>query len=279
MKEINLEKIISSPDKILFPESNMTKLELAKYYKKIAPRMMPHIRNRKISLVICPQGIAEQKQGSCFYKKNMSDGVPLDPIKNINDVMTHVQNNVIEFHTWGSTVNNLDNPDIMVFDLDPDEKIGIEQIRQGAKDLKSILDELQLTSFLKTSGNKGYHIIVPLKPTKSWKIFNNFARKVAEVMEKKWPNLYTTNVRKQARNGKTFVDWIRNSRGHTSIAPYSVRAKSHARVSMPIDWKDLDKTAPNSITMQDAIKSLEEPDPWKDFKKVQLKQRIKQQSF
>lgn len=267
MKEIELGIKISNPDKFVFSDLKITKLEVAKYYKEVAGRMLPYIENRKLSLVVCPQGL-----GDCFYKKNLKEGVPLEPIAGLDDLLQHVQNNTLEFHVWGSVGE--DDPDVMVFDLDPDEGMNLKQIQRGVKDLKSILDELKLISFLKTSGGKGYHVVVPLKAAVDWEKFSAFSKSVAEVMERKWAELYTTNIRKASRKGKIFIDWIRNSRGHTSIAPYAIRAKKDARVSMPIAWDELEKVAPNAITMEEAIRRLGKSDPWKNFFKVQATQWI-----
>jgi bifunctional non-homologous end joining protein LigD len=188
-------------------------------------------------------------------------------------LISEAQMGTLEFHTWGSRADNLEKPDIMVFDLDPDEGMELARVRQGVKDLKSILDELALTSFLKTSGGKGYHIVIPFRPSIPWDRFSEFARNVAEVMEQRWPDRYTSNIRKVKRKDKIFIDWIRNSRGATSIAPYSLRAKEGARVSMPIAWNELYTIAPDGIDMTEAIKRIEESDPWKDF--FEIDQRFK----
>jgi bifunctional non-homologous end joining protein LigD len=153
----------------------------------------------------------------------------------------------------------------MVFDLDPDEGMDLDRVRQGVTDLKSILAELSLTSYLKTSGGKGYHVVIPFRPVASWEAFRDFALRVAEVMELKWPDRYTTNIRKVKRSGKIFIDWIRNSRGATSVAPYSIRARRGAKVSMPIAWDELDSVAPDGVDMSDALRRIEKDDPWKDF--------------
>ncbi|WP_331660913.1 non-homologous end-joining DNA ligase LigD, partial [Lachnoclostridium sp.] len=153
----------------------------------------------------------------------------------------------------------------MVFDLDPDEGMDLSQVRQGVLDVRSILNELSLNSYLKTSGGKGYHVVVPLKPVVTWNVFYDFAKRVAEVMEQKWPDRYTSNVRKAKRTDKIFIDWIRNGRGATSVAPYSIRARKGASVSMPIAWEELDTIAPDGITMADALLRINGKDPWKDF--------------
>ena len=263
-----LIEVISSPDKVVFKNPDITKIEIARYYSRVAEKMLPYIKNRKLSLVVCPQGIE-----NCFFKKNISEGVPLSPINDTNDLLSHVQNNAIEFHTWGSTIGSIEKPDVMVFDLDPDEGLNLESVRQGVRDLKSVLDSLGLVSLLKTSGNKGYHIAVPLKPCADWDFISDFAKNVAVVMERKWPERYTSNVRKENRKGKIFIDWIRNGRGATSVAPYSIRSKTGARVSMPIGWNMLNRIAPNDITMEECLKRIKKNDPWKDFFKISQKIR------
>ena len=147
------------------------------------------------------------------------------------------------------------------------------RLRQGVKDLKSILDALSLVSFLKTSGGKGYHIVIPFSPSATWDGFSDFARRVAELMEKQWPDRYTSNIRKAKRKGRIFIDWIRNGRGATSVAPYSIRARKGAKVSMPIAWDELDTVAPDGVDMADALRRIEEPDPWKGF--FELDQRFR----
>ena len=133
------------------------------------------------------------------------------------------------------------------------------------RDLKGILDDLGLKTFLKTSGGKGYHVVVPFEPAASWDAFHDFARRIAQVMAEKWPDRYTSNVRLAKRTGKVFIDWMRNGRGATSIAPYSLRARSGARVSIPLAWDELDEVAPNAVTMADALARIEGADPWDGY--------------
>ena len=128
-----------------------------------------------------------------------------------------------------------------------------------------MLDALGLKSFLKVSGGKGYHIVVPLLPEADWETASEFARRVAETAEKKWPDRYTSNIRKEKRKGKIFIDWARNCGGSTGVAPYSLRARAGAKVSMPIAWKELDSVLPSGVTVFDALKRLKAPDPWKGF--------------
>jgi len=243
---------ITNPDKFLF--ENITKVQVAEYYQKVASRMLHHIKDRYLALVKCPKGI----DNDCFYNKNQNE--KLITVSSSEELLTHVQMNTIEFHTWCSTIHDLEKPDLMVFDLDPDEGMELGQVRQGVRDLKSILDELNLKSFLKTSGGKGYHVVVPFKA--EWKNFRLVAKNVADVMEAKWSDRYTTNIRKQNRKGKIFIDWLRNTRGATSVAPYSVRAKKGAPISMPIEWNELNEITPSDIDIRKAIGRLKRPDPW-----------------
>ncbi len=269
--------VISNPQKIIFKNPKITKLDLVKYYDKISIRMLPYIKNRLISVIRMPDGYGGEK----FFKKhleNKNKGIGKKILKNTNDnkedyyyiknsegLISEVQMNSYEFHTWGSMVNSLEKPDIMVFDLDPDEKLNIKKLREGVKDLKSILDELNLKSYLKTSGGKGYHIVVPFKNTISWTKFRKMARDIAVVMETKWPNKYTSNIRKKNRKGKIFIDWVRNTRSSTSVAPYSIRLRDKCSVSMPIKWSELDKVKPDEVTIEDAIKRRKRKDPWEGF--------------
>lgn len=268
---------ISSPGKVIFKNPKITKMDIVSYYKAVSTRMLPFLENRILSTIRCPQGF----EGECFFKKHLetkSEGIgsitlPSDKgkkedyyyIKDITGLISEVQMNSYEFHVWGSRVPHYNHPDILVFDLDPDEGMALEKIREGVKDLKSILDEIGLVSFLKTSGGKGYHVVVPTKKLKTWKLTREFAKNVAVLMETKWPDKYTSNVRKENRKGKIFIDWIRNTKSATSVAPYSLRVRKKARVSMPIKWSELDKVKPDGITMEMAIKRMKRKDPWERF--------------
>ena len=267
---------ISSPNKLLYKKPNVTKLEVIKYYHAVAKRMLPYLEKRIISTVRCPEGI----DGEVFFKKHFeSERDGFNKIEILNKerknedyyyitnergLISEAQMNSIEFHTWGSVITDINNPDIMVFDLDPDEKLNIKKLRNGVKDLKSILDEFKLKSYLKTSGGKGYHVVVPIKDV-GWVEFRKIAKNIAELMEAKWPDKYTSNIRKTNRKGKIFIDWVRNTKGATSIAPYSLRARKNAPVSFPISWSELDKIKPNEITIKEALKRIKKNDPWKDF--------------
>jgi len=248
---------ITNPNKLA--ATGVTKKDLALYYQKVAPRMLPHIEGRYLSAIRCPGGA----QGECFFKKHPEG--KKDRYYCVNDIaglIGEVQLNTIEFHAWGSRAENPDRPDVMVFDLDPDEGMGLELIRQGVRDLKKILDGLGLKAYLKTSGGKGYHVVVPFQNSMDWEAFRDFAKGIVGIMTEKWPERYTANVRKASRKGRIFVDWIRNTRGATSAAPYCVRRREGMPVSMPIAWGELGKVAPDGVDMTEAVKRLKRKDPW-----------------
>ncbi len=268
---------VTNPGKVIFEDPQITKEDVIRYYAQVAERMLPYVRRRILSIVRCPKGIAE----ACFYKKHPgpgAQGVVTIPVVNkegeseeyfyIEDaagLIFEAQMGTLEFHAWGSRVETLETPDMMVFDLDPDEGMDLERVRLGVRDMRAVLAELSLDAYLKTSGGKGYHVVVPLKPSVSWEAFHDFARRVAEVMEGKWPERYTANVRKAKRKGRIFIDWIRNGRGATSVAPYSIRARKGARVSMPIAWDELDAVSPDGVNMFQALRRLGGGDPWEGF--------------
>ena len=184
-------------------------------------------------------------------------------IKNYKGILEEVQMNSYEFHMWGAKVNSINKPDIMVFDLDPDENLPISSVRKGVKELKTILDNLNLSSYLKTSGGKGYHVVVPFE-FPSWKKCEDASKNIALVLEQNNPKLFTLNIRKEKRKGKIFIDYFRNKKGATSVAPYSLRLREKASISMPISWKDLDKIKPNQITIKN-YKTYLKKNPWKNF--------------
>lgn len=261
---------VSSKDKIIV--SNITKEDIMNYYKTVSVRMLPFLENRIISVKRAPSGV---KMG-IFLKKHLENQDEyLEKIKIKNKdyfyildelgLLSEVQMNSYEFHIWSSNVSNLGYPNMMVFDLDPDENLNLDVLRQGVRDLKRILDNLNLKSFLKTSGGKGYHVIVPFQEKITWKKFYKISENIALLLEKSYPDRYTTKIRKKDRKNKIFIDYLRNQKGATTVAPYSIRLKENAPVSMPIAWSDLNKIKPNEITMDKALKMIKKKDPWKDF--------------
>jgi bifunctional non-homologous end joining protein LigD len=264
---------LTSPGKEMYP--GVSKKDVMDYYRKIAPRLLPFVKGRLASLVRCPSGTDEQ----CFYQKHLQEKVPglgetelreadgdlagYLAVEDEDGILNAVQLNTIEFHVWGSRLETLEKPDTVVFDLDPDDGLDLQAVRRGIRDLKGILDEIGLTSYLKTSGSKGYHVVIPLNPAAQWDTVRDFARRVAEAMEEKWPDRYTSNVRKVKRKGRIFIDWIRNTRGATSVAPYSLRARDVPAVSCPISWDEMDRVAPQDITMHNIFRRRK--NPWAEY--------------
>ena len=269
------EILLTSPYKKII--GIITKKVIFNYYKYVAPYMMPYLENRIISVVKAPSGI----NNKIFFKKHLENQkryLEKINISSKNDkekdyyyildeigLLSEVQMNSYEFHIWGSNASNKNKPNMMVFDLDPDKSLSLDKLRLGVKYLKEILDNLNLKSFLKTSGGKGYHICIPFKNNLTWKKFYKISEDIANIIENTHSELFTTNNRKEKRKNKIFIDYLRNQKSATFVAPYSVRLRKNAPVSMPIAWNELDKIKPNEITIYKAIKRLKKKDPWKDF--------------
>ena len=263
----NMKIKLTNPNKIMYLKEKITKKQIMQYYQKVAKYMLPYLSNRYLSVVRAPNGTNQE----IFYKKHFEENSFLIKkgnfyyLESINGILNEVQLNTIEFHIGGAKINDLNHPNYMVFDLDPDEKLPINKVRTGVKDLKTILDDLNLKAYLKTSGGKGYHVIVPFTSKITWLKFTNIAQKISLLMVQKYPDRYTTNISKKNRNNKIFIDYLRNKKSATSVAPYSLRARDIARVSMPIAWSELDKIKPNDITIEKALKRLKRKNPWHDF--------------
>lgn len=263
---------ITNPDKILFPKEKIKKIDIINYYMEIKDLIIPYIENRLLSVIKCHDGIDKE----VFIKKHPSNdreyvNVYLDNneeyfyINKNKQLIYQVQNGTIEFHTSNNSIKK-NKPYIMVFDLDPDEDLSLKKLREAVNKLKSILDELNLKSYLKTSGGKGYHIVVPFKKIKDQESFYNFSKKIALITENKWPNIFTTNLKKDKRKNKIFIDYLRNNKNSTCVVPYSIRTRDNATISMPIDWKNLNKIKPNEITIKNYKKYLN--NAWNDFFKI-----------
>ena len=265
MDDIAAKVVLTNPGKLIDVKNKITKKDIFTYYEKVSMRMLPLVCKRFVSVVRSPQGL----NGQSFFMKHFTNEFlgkkkAFYYLKDKWGLLEEVQMNSFEFHIGANSITNLHEPNYMVFDLDPDEGLSLEKLREGVLDLKQILDALALPSFLKTSGKKGYHVVVPITQMK-WLEFRLFAKRIAEVMEKKWPDKYTSKMSKQKRRGKIFIDWVRNTLGASSVAPYSVRLKENLPVSMPIKWSELYKIKPDDITMKEALRRLKNKDPWADF--------------
>jgi bifunctional non-homologous end joining protein LigD len=242
---------ISNGNKLLFPESGITKLDVARYYEAVGELIVPHLRERPLTLVRCPNGWDRP----CFYQKhaNASVSAEIDRIdirdsgglqpymmaNSVGAVVALLQMGVLELHPWGSRAPKLDYPDRLVFDFDPDEGLGWEKLVEAVGVLRKLLDTLELEGFLKTTGGKGLHVVVPVEPTRTYDEVRDFCQSVAELLVRTFPDRFTSKMTKSRRAGRIFVDYLRNVQGATAIAPYSVRAKGGAPVAFPIDWSEL----------------------------------------
>ena len=244
---------ISSRQRVIF-ESGQTKGDLADYYEAVAGLILPFAASRPLSLVRCPQG----RSGKCFFQKHDSgsfgDHVHRVPITEkdggmedyiyVDDaagLLTCVQMGTIEFHGWGSRVEAVEQPDRMVFDLDPDEELDFDAVKLAAKHIHDRLADIGLTSFAMLSGGKGIHVIVPLKPGHSWAAHKDFSHRFAEALSLAEPDRFIATMSKAKRKGKIFIDWLRNQRGATAVLPYSARARENASVAVPVAWGELAK--------------------------------------
>jgi len=269
---------LSSPEKLLWPDAGITKQRLLEYYEKAWPHIERFIVDRPLSLVRAPDGIDGQR----FFQKHASkgmheaiirtadpeDGEELLSIKDFEGLAALVQFGVVEIHIWGSTLAKIDQPDQIVFDLDPDEGLDVEDVRAATLDVKQRLDALDLPSFVKTSGGKGFHVVVPLKPKADWDTVKTFSHDFARAMEQTDPGRYTSVMSKKKRTGRIFVDYLRNGRGSTAVAPWSSRAKPKGTVAVPVTFEMVrDGIGPADFTMGSKAldEALKRPDPWADF--------------
>ncbi|MDB5682655.1 MAG: ATP-dependent ligase [Sphingomonas bacterium] len=243
---------ITNPDRVVFPESGITKGELANYYASVAPPMLEWLGDRPVSLVRCPQGRAKQ----CFFQKHdagsFGDAVKHVPIREkdgshqpylyVDDargLLTCVQMGAIEFHGWGSKIADVEMADRLVFDLDPDEGLGFEAVKVAAAQLRDVLADMGLPSDPLLSGGKGVHVCVALDATRDWVAVKDFASRFARAISAAHPVRFTANMKKTERTGRIFLDWLRNQRGATAILPYAVRARANAPVAAPVTWDEL----------------------------------------
>lgn len=275
---------ISSPDRVVYESAGLTKADIARYYESVAERILPHIADRPLSTVRCPQG----RGGQCFFQKHLGDSFGGDVlaidvtekkgrakyigVNSLAGLISLIQFGVLEIHPWGAKADEQERPDTLTFDLDPGEGVGFDRVRQGAARVREILEDLEIASFVKTSGGKGLHVVAPLTPSAGWDEIKSFAGAVALRMSREEPERYLAKMTKSARSGRIFVDYLRNGRGATSVAPYSTRAREGAPVSMPLRWAELAKVeggAQFSVTNTPA--RLRGRDPWEGYFKVRQK--------
>lgn len=243
---------VSSGGRRIFDQPPLTKAEIARYYAKIAPAMLEEASDRPLSLLRLPEGMA----GERFFQKHPgkgfppalkvieiaeSDGAPQPYayVANASGLVGAVQMGTVEFHIWGARRDRLDRPDRLVFDLDPDEALGFAEVRQAALDLRALLGDLGLACWAMVSGGKGVHLVVPLRRTVGWDSVKLFSQGVATLLAQTQPERFVASMSKARRHGRIFVDWLRNERGATAIAPFSIRARPGAPVACPVAWQEL----------------------------------------
>jgi bifunctional non-homologous end joining protein LigD len=271
---------VTHPDRVVYKEPRTTKRGLIDYYRAVAKLMLPHVVKRPLSIVRCPQGA----HGDCFFQKHASAGFPeaFRPItiteketkgeylyiEDEKGLVAAVQMGVLELHIWGAHNATLEKPDRLVFDFDPDEDVPFGAVKDAAKAMRERLKSLGLTSFVMATGGKGLHVVVPLTPKHGWEDFKAFAEAMARTFAAENPDRFLAEASKARRKGKIYVDYLRNGRGATAIAPYSTRARKGAPVAWPLAWTDLPKLASaHEVTVANAASILmkRRSDPWKDY--------------
>jgi bifunctional non-homologous end joining protein LigD len=257
---------LTSPERIVFPEDGLTKLDLADYYAAVADLLMVDLKTRPMTLIRCPQGRGKQ----CFFQKHDSGSmgahvlhVPITTSEGETEdylyvdepagALECVQMNTIEFHGWGSRIDPLEMPDRLVFDLDPDVGLGFDRVKAAAVRLKDLLADLGLETFPLLSGGKGIHVVAPLDQSRDWPTVKSFAERFSRAIAEAEPETFTANIRKNQRKGRIFLDWLRNQRGATAVLPYSARAREGAPVAAPVAWEELDGVSgANIYSIRDA---------------------------
>jgi len=273
---------ITHPDRVLFPQQGVTKRDLAQYLAAAAPRMLPHLTKRLVSLVRCPAG----RQKQCFFQRHAGKGFPdvfqglpvrqkdgrTEDYLYLTDreaIVTAAQVGVLELHIWGSRIDAIDKPDRIVFDLDPDPAVDFDEVKRAAGEMRQALEALDLESFCLLTGGKGVHVVVPVERRHTWPVVSAFSRALAERFEEQAPRRFVASMSKAKRKGRIFIDHFRNQRGSSAIAPYSPRAREGAPVAWPVAWKDLDGIeTPQLVTLGNAAGFLKKKDPWADYGKV-----------
>jgi bifunctional non-homologous end joining protein LigD len=277
--------VITHPDRVVWPSAAITKLELARYCEEVSDWLLPQVKDRPLSLVRCPDGA----EGKCFYQRHLlreaspghlkvvkrqrseksaGENTSYLYLSDLQGLVSVVQNGAIELHTWGVTVPDVKHPDRFTLDLDPGPDLPWKSVVEGARLTKTLLDELKLKSFLKTTGGKGLHLVVPLKPRLEWDEVKEFTRRIAAMLTRARPDLFIDKMAKDRRGGKIFVDYLRNSETASAVAAYSPRARPGATVSTPLSWAELDKT---DLRAKFTVRSVPQrlarlrTDPWRDY--------------
>jgi len=274
---------ISHPQRVVYPQRKLSKGDVADYYRQMARWILPEIAGRPLSLLRCPDGVGK----ACFFQKHhgpgLGDAVHAVPLKQksgredyvyIDDargLLQLVQMNTLELHPWGATVEDPEHPDRLVFDLDPGDGVSWATVKAGARDVRDRLLQVGLQSFVRLSGGKGVHVVVPLQPTAGWEQVKAFCEAFAQAMALEQPDRYVATMSKAKREGVIFIDWLRNTRGATSVCSWSLRARESAGVAVPLRWEELARvSAADAFPMDKALaraKRLKD-DPWRGMERL-----------
>ena len=271
---------LTHPDRVYWDDAGVTKQDLADYYASVWKWMRPHVIGRPLALVRCPEGA---DAGQCFFQKHARTGIPTEflhlvpekgdkiiTIDDLDGLIALVQGGALEIHVRGATADDRERADRLVFDLDPGPGLGFSDVVEAAREGRARLNQVKLKSFVKTTGGKGLHVVVPIQPT-PWNTAKTFAQTVAQSMAADDPDRYLAVATKARRNNRIFVDYLRNSREATAVAPYSTRARPGAPVAMPVDWSELGRLkSANQYSVQNAVQRLNrmKKDPWAGMSRV-----------
>nr|HET7859372.1 DNA ligase D [Caldimonas sp.] len=268
---------VTNPERVIDPASGITKVTLVRYYESVAERILPHLRDRPVSLVRAPDGVA----GTLFFQKHPETRIPgvrelrLRPgepawlaVDTADALVSAAQMNTVEFHTGNSTAHKIDQPDRIVFDLDPGEGVAWLQVQEAALVMRALLEELGLASWLKTSGGKGLHVVVPIAPKLDYDPVKDFSAAVVTHLAKTFPERFVAKSGGSNRVGRIFVDYLRNGRFQTTAAAFSARSRPGLGVSMPVAWEQLTALKGGAqwtiLTAREYL-SFEPRDPWADY--------------
>jgi bifunctional non-homologous end joining protein LigD len=280
---------ISHPERIIYPALKFSKIDLVRYYDRIGEVMLPHVADRPLTLVHCPDGL----KAPCNFMRHRKVWGPdvLRRVKiqektkvgeylaidDVSGMVALAQMGVVEIHTWNSTTTDVERPNRIVWDFDPGPTTAWAEVVRAARAIRGMLETLGLQSWLKTTGGRGLHVVVPIVPQRTWEECLDFARAVASALAASDQSRYTITFAKQGRESKILIDYLRNNRTNTSIAAFSARARASAAVSMPIDWSQLNaRLKPERFTVE-TVGRKPMPDPWKDYWKA--KQKITNAAF
>ncbi|MGE0006965.1 MAG: non-homologous end-joining DNA ligase [Parvibaculaceae bacterium] len=276
---------LTHPDKVLYPDQGLTKRRLAEYLAGVARHMLPFAKRHPLSLVRCPDGIGDK----CFFQKHLTASMPRSfktvsirekdggkadylYVEDVAGIVAAAQIGALELHVWGASNDDLEHPDRLVFDLDPDDSVPFAEVKAAAGDLRSVLDAAGLRTFPMITGGKGIHVIAPLSGRNDWDEVKTFAAGLARGFADRDPGRFVATASKARRKGRIFIDWLRNERGATAILPYSPRARKGAPVAVPVAWSELSRLrSAAAFDTVAVLKRLTGPkrDPWPDYRKRQ----------